>query len=420
MTAIAARAPRQAAFGFIFASALMNSISFGLMIPILPNLIRQFTGGDTAEASLWNTVFATTWGAMQLFAGPMLGVLSDRFGRRVILLISNFGLAVDFLFMAFAPTLWWLFVGRVLNGMTAASFSTGGAYVADITPPEQRAKNFGMLTSAFSFGFLVGPTLGGFLGEINIRLPFLVAAGMTTLNWFYGLLILPESLSQERRIQRFEWRRANPLGALRLLGTYPGLLGLAGVGFLFQLAQIVLPQVFVLYMGWRYHWTMSAVGLTLFLTGVMGVIVQMFLVGPAVARLGERRLVLIGCTAGALGFAWYGTAATGWVYLLGAPLFAFSGFLMPGVQGLMSQRVPPNAQGQMQGANQSLQGIAGVIGPPIFGLTFAFAVRHDANLHLPGLPIYLAGLLFALAFLIAWRFAYPARREPETTVAEAA
>jgi DHA1 family tetracycline resistance protein-like MFS transporter len=420
MTAVQARAPRKAAFGFIFASALMNSVSFGLMIPILPNLIRQFTGGDTAEASVWNTVFATTWGAMQLFAGPVLGVLSDRFGRRAILLISNFGLALDFLFMAFAPTLWWLFVGRVLNGMTAASFSTGGAYVADITPPEHRAKNFGMLTSAFSFGFLLGPTLGGFLGDINIRLPFLVAAGLTTLNWFYGLLILPESLPPERRLPRYEWKRANPLGALRLLRAHPGLLGLAGVGFLFQLAQIVLPQVFVLYTTWRYHWPLWVLGLTFPLTGILGVVVQMFLVGPAVARLGERRLVLIGCAAGALGFAWYGTAPTGLAYLIGAPLFAFSGFLMPGVQGLMSQRTPPNAQGQLQGANQSLQGIAGVLGPPIYGLTFAYAVRHDATLHLPGLAIYLAGALFGLAFLIAWRFAHPLRREPEEAVAEAA
>ena len=404
------RPQRQAAFGFIFTSALMNSVSFGLMIPILPNLIRQFTGGDTAAASEWNTLFATVWGAMQFIVGPILGMMSDRFGRRPILLISNFGLAVDFLFMALAPTLWWLFVGRILNGMTAASFSTGGAYVADITPPDQRAKNFGMLTSAFSFGFILGPTLGGFLGDINIRLPFFVAAGMTTLNWLYGLFILPESLPPERRAPAFQWSRANPLGSARLLLAHPGLLSLAAVAFLFQLAQIVLPQVFVLYTTYRYHWSMSVLGTTFLITGVMGVIVQMFLVGPAVKRFGERRLVLIGCAAGALGFAWYGTANTGWIYLAAAPIFAFSGFLMPGVQGLMSQRVPPNQQGQLQGANQSLQGIAGIIGPPVFGLTFAFSVRHEYTLHMPGLAIYLAGSLFVLAFLVAWNFAHAAPR----------
>nr|MEA2798813.1 transporter, family, tetracycline resistance protein [Phenylobacterium sp.] len=413
------RAPRQAAFGFIFASAVMNSISFGLMIPILPNLIKQFTGGDTAAASEWNVLFATTWGLMQFVFGPILGVLSDRWGRRPVLLISLFGLAVDFLFMAFAPTLWWLFVGRVFNGMTASSFSTAGAYLADVTPPERRAKSFGMLTSAFSFGFILGPTLGGFLGEHDIRLPFLVAAGLTSLNWLYGLLILPESLPKERRLAKFQWARANPLGSLRLLQSQRGLLALAAVAFLFQFAQIVLPQIFVLYTTYRYHWSLAMLGLTFPLTGILGVIVQMFLVGPAVARFGERRVVLIGAAAGALGFAWYGSATTGWAYLLAAPLFAFSGFMMPGLQGLMTQRVPPNQQGQLQGANQSLAGIGAILGPLVFGETFAWSIRNDATLHMPGLAIYLAGGLFVLAFLLALGVAHP-HRPPEPATASAA
>ncbi|THD57976.1 TCR/Tet family MFS transporter [Phenylobacterium sp.] len=414
----AARSVRQAAFGFIFASALMTSVSFGLMIPILPNLIKQFTGGDTAAASEWNVLFATTWGLMQFVVGPILGMLSDRVGRRPVLLISNFGLAVDFLFMALAPTLWWLYVGRILNGMTAASFSTAGAYLADVTPPEKRAKSFGMLTSAFSFGFLVGPTLGGFLGAYSLRLPFFVAAGITALNWLYGLLILPESLPDERRLAAFNWSRANPLGSLRLLQSHSGLLALASVAFLFQLAQIVLPQVFVLYTTYRYHWPTWILGLTFPITGIMGVIVQMFLVGPAVARFGERRIVLIGCVAGALGFFWYGSATNGWLYLLGAPLFAFSGFIMPGLQGLMTQRVAPNQQGQLQGANQSLQGIASFLGPLVFGESFAWSVRHEATLHMPGLAIYLAGGLLALAFAVAWGVAHPHR--PQTAIEPAA
>jgi DHA1 family tetracycline resistance protein-like MFS transporter len=403
--------PRQAAFGFIFASAVMNSVSFGLMIPILPNLIKQFTGGDTAAASEWNVLFATTWGLMQFAFGPILGVLSDRVGRRPVLLISLFGLAVDFLFMAFAPTLWWLFVGRVLNGMTASSFATAGAYLADVTPPERRAKSFGMLGSAFSFGFLLGPTLGGFLGQHDIRLPFLVAAGLTAVNWLYGLFILPESLPRERRLRRYEWARANPLGSLQLLRSQAGLLALACVAFLFQLAQIVLPQVFVLYATYRYHWSLATLGLAFPITGIMGVIVQMFLVGPAVGRFGERRVVLIGTVAGAAGFAWYGSAATGWAYFIGAPLFAFSGFILPGLQGLMTQRVPANQQGQLQGAVQSLQGVAGIIGPVLFGETFAWSIRNDANLHMPGLAIYVSSGLLALAFLLAWGVAHPHRRE---------
>lgn len=398
----ASRTPRrEAAFGFIFASALMNSISFGIMIPILPNLIRQFTGGDTAAASEWNLFFGATWGVMQFFFGPILGMLSDRVGRRPVLLISFFGLAVDFLFMAFAPTLWWLYVGRVLNGMTASSFSTAGAYIADISPPERRAKTFGMMTSAFSFGFIIGPTLGGVLGQHDLRLPFLAAAGLTALNFLYGLLVLPESLSPEKRLKAFQWRRANPVGSLGLLRTHPGLLGLASVGFLFQLAQVVLPTIFVLYTTERYGWTPQVLGFTFLLTGVLGVIVQMFLVGPIVARIGERRTVLAGAAIGALGFAWYGWAPTGWIYLLGAPIFCFSGLLMPGLQGLMTQRVPPNQQGQLQGAMQSLQGIASIFGPVVFGETFAWSLRHDATLHAPGLAIYLSAGLLALAFALA-------------------
>ncbi|MDB5442424.1 MAG: tetA [Phenylobacterium sp.] len=407
------RPRRQAAFGFIFASALMNSVSFGIMIPILPNLIKQFAGGDTAAASEWNVLFGVTWGVMQFVFGPILGMLSDRVGRRPVLLISFFGLAVDFLFMAFAPSLWWLFVGRVLNGMTASSFSTAGAYLADVTPPEQRAKSFGMLTSAFSFGFIIGPTLGGLLGEHSLRLPFVAAAIITALNWFYGLLILPESLAPERRLKTFNWSRANPLGSLRLLRSHAGLLGLAGVGFLFYLAQMVLPSIFVLYTTYRYGWTPGVLGLTFLLTGVLGVIVQMFLVGPAVARLGERRVVLLGAVMGALGFVWYGLAANGWVYLAGAPIFALSGLLMPGLQGLMTRRVPPNQQGQLQGANQSLQGIASIIGPLVFGETFAWSLRHEATLHSPGLAIYLAGGLLVLAFALAFGRAHPPKAEPQ-------
>jgi DHA1 family tetracycline resistance protein-like MFS transporter len=398
---------RRAAFGFIFATALMNAVSFGIMIPILPNLIKQFVGGDTAAASEWNVLFATTWGLMQFFCGPVLGMLSDRFGRRPVLLISLFGLFIDFLFMAFAPSLAWLYVGRILNGLTASTFSTANAYVADVTAPERRARSFGLLGSAFSFGFIFGPVLGGLLGNTDLRLPFKVAAGLTLLNWLYGMLVLPESLIPERRVKAIEWRRANPLGALAFLRARGNLLGLASVYFLFQLAQIVLPTIFVLYTGYRYGWTPRILGFTFMATGVSGIVVQIFLVGPVVKRIGERGAVLLGATGGVLGFVLYALAPNGWIYLMGIPVFAMISFMPPGLMGLMTRRVGPSHQGELQGANQSLMGISSVIGPPIFGLTFAWSIRHQGSLHLPGLAILISAALLTAALLLALRVARP-------------
>lgn len=418
--------PRRAAgFGFVFACALINSISFGIMIPVLPNLVKQFAGGDTASASEWTMVFSATWGLMQLFCGPVLGMLSDRIGRRPVLLISFGGLAVDFLFMAYAPTLGWLFLGRVINGLTAASFSTTNAYVADVTPPHERAKTFGWMGSAFSFGFLVGPALGGFLagpamthifGDFALRIPFLVAAALTAVNWLYGFFILPESLPPERRMTRFDWRRANPVGSLGFLKAHGDLMGLATIGFLFQLAHTVLPAIFVLYSGYRYHWTPDIIGLTMMGTGILGVLVQTLLVGPVVARIGERGALLLGCLGGVAGFALYGLASNGWAYLASAPVFAIMNFMQPGLQGLMTRRVGPQEQGRLQGANQSLQGIASVAGPIIFNSTFAWAIHNDATLHAPGLPIFIASALLLAAFLLAVKVGHA----PHATAAAAA
>lgn len=388
----------------------MNAVSFGIMIPVLPNLIRSFVGGDTAQgtaqASEWQFVFATAWGLMQFIFGPILGMLSDRYGRRPVMLISIFGLAVDFLFMAFAPTLAWLLVGRMISGMTAASFSTANAYVADVTTPERRARNFGLMGSAFSIGFLGGPALGGFLADINLRLPFMVAAGLCAINWLYGLLLLPESLPSERRIAAFDWRRANPLGSLKLLRSHRELLGFAVTYFLFVLAQNVLPNVFVLYTTWRYHWSLSFLGVTFLITGALGILVSAFLVGPVVKRIGERGAVLLGAFCGAVGFAVYALAPTGLIYFAGMPIFALMGLMQPGLQGLMTRLVGPSEQGQLQGANQSLQGISSIIGPALFSLTFAWALRRNASLHLPGLPILIAAGLLALAFVLAARTAH--------------
>jgi DHA1 family tetracycline resistance protein-like MFS transporter len=402
------RSRRTAAFGFIFAASLMNAVSFGIMIPILPNLIKQMVGGDTASASEWNVLFGTVWGLMQFICGPILGMLSDRFGRRPVLLVSIFGLFIDFLFMAFAPNLGWLFMGRVLNGATAASFSTANAYVADVTPPERRARNFGMLGSAFGFGFIIGPSIGGFLGETSLRLPFMVAAGICLINALYGLAVLPESLPPDRRTSSVNWRRANPLGSLAFLLEHGRLAILVIVAFLFQLGFTVLPAIFVLYSGYRYGWTPAILGWTFMATGVSQIVVQMFLIGLIVRKIGERGAVLLGCGAGAAGFLIYGLAPTGPLYLIGIPVWALSGFMMPGLMGLMTRRVGPQHQGQLQGVSQSVQGIASVLGPPLFGLTFSWAVRHDASLHLPGLPILISSALMLAAFFLSLRVATPA------------
>jgi MFS transporter, DHA1 family, tetracycline resistance protein len=406
---------RQAALGFIFVTAIMDVLSLGVMIPVLPNLVKSFGGGDTAMAADWNILFATTWGVMQFFCSPVLGLMSDRFGRRPVILTSIFGLGVDFLFMAFAPSLWWLFVGRVFNGMTAASFSTAGAYIADVTTPENRAKGFGLMGAAFGVGFTFGPALGGWLWEFDHRAPFLVCAALALLNWLYGFFILPESLPPERREPRFDWKKANPVGSLQLLRKHPGLLGLAGVGFLFQLAHNVLPSVFVLYMGFRYGWSPQTIGLTLMASGVSGIIVQALIVGRVVKAVGERGALLIGLVSGFAGFMIYALAPTGFLYLCGLPIFALTGLIQPGLQGLMTRRVLPNEQGQLQGANSAMMGIASILGPALFLMPFAFAVRHDATLHMPGLPVLIAAALMLAGAILGYAKARPAPvAEPQT------
>lgn len=412
------RTGRRAAFGFIFATALMDMLSLGIMIPVLPNLIKQFAGGDTAAASEWNVLFATTWGLMQFFCSPVLGMLSDRLGRRPVILISVFGLGIDYLFMAFAPTLMWLYVGRIINGMTAASFSTASAYVADVTAPEQRAKAFGLMGSAFGIGFVVGPVLGGWLGTYDLRLPFVVCAALALCNWLYGFFVLPESLPPEKRATAFVWRKANPFGSLTLLRAHRDLLGLAGVNALYLVAHNVLPAIFVLYTGYRYGWTPLQMGLNMMVTGILNIIVQALLVGPVVKRVGERGALLTGLFSGAAGFAVFAAAPTSLIYWMGMPIFALMGLVQPGLQGLMTRRVAPHEQGQLQGANAAALGLAAIFGPLIFGLTFAWSIRHEASLHAPGLAVALAAAFMVAAFALALRVARPYLADQQ--VAEAA
>ena len=391
---------RRAAFGFVFASAIACAMSIGIMVPVLPSLLKAFNSGDTALASEWNVTFAAFGGLMSFLVGPVLGLMSDRFGRRPVLLVSLSGLGLDFLFMAFAPTLAWLFIGRLISGATSGVFSTANAYVADVTPPEKRARAFGWMGSAFTIGFLAGPAIGGLLGSINLRLPFMAAAMLTLVNVMYGLFVLPESLSIVHRAAAFEWRRANPLGSLRLLRSHHELLPLATVGFLFQLANMVWPSVFVLYTSYRYNWTPAGTGFLMMAGSLLGVGVQSFLVGPVVRRFGERGAMAIGAASQMSGMAWNSIAPTTALYVLAMPVNSLSGLLMPGLQGLMTRLVGPTEQGQLQGANQSLMGIASIVGPVLFGLSFAWAVRHP-SLHVPGLPLMLSSLTMACCLGLA-------------------
>jgi DHA1 family tetracycline resistance protein-like MFS transporter len=393
-----APAPGRAAFIFIFITVALDMLALGVMVPVLPKLVLQFEGGDMARAVAVTGVFGFVWAAMQFVFAPVLGLLSDRFGRRPVVLLSNLGLGLDYVLMALAPTLGWLFVGRVVSGITAASFSTAGAYIADVTPPEKRAAQFGMLGAAFGLGFVVGPAVGGLLGAIDLRLPFWVAAGLSLANAAYGLFVLPESLPRERRAPRLAWARANPLGSLKLLRSHPELFGLALSALLYFLAHEALPSIFVLYTDHRYGWTESQVGLALAAIGVCSTVVSALLVGPAVKRLGERRAVIIGLLYGAAGFAFYGLAPTGSLFLVGIPLMSLWGIAGPSMQSLMTRRVDPSEQGQLQGALGSMRGITGMVGPLLFTQVFAAAIsRHGAV----GAPYVLAAVLVVLSVALA-------------------
>lgn len=392
--------PTRAAVAFIFITIVLDVLALGVIIPVLPDLVKDFVGGDTPRAAQIFGLFATVFAAMQFIFSPVLGMLSDRYGRRAVILTSSFGLGLDYVVMAIAPSLGWLFVGRIISGITAAGFATASAYIADVTPPEKRAASYGVIGAAWGLGFVLGPAMGGVLGHIGLRVPFWVAAGLTLVNAMYGLFVLPESLPREKRAP-FSMSRANPLGSLKLLRSHHELLGLAGVYGLYALSHHVLTSVVVLYAGYRYDWSERDVGLTLALVGVCGIIVQALLVRPVVASYGERRAMLGALLFGVAGFVIYALAPTGRIFLIGIPVFALIGFFGPSALGLMTRHVKPSEQGQLQGANACIMGIAGMIGPGLFTQTFSYFIHEDTVYHLPGAPFLLAAILLSCAFFLA-------------------
>jgi DHA1 family tetracycline resistance protein-like MFS transporter len=390
--------PRRGAVVFIFVTILLDMFALGLIMPVLPKLVEGFVDNDTASAARIFGVFGTAWALMQFFFSPVLGGLSDRFGRRPVVLLSNLGLALDYVLMALAPSLIWLFVGRMISGIISTAF----AYIADVTPPERRAAVFGKVGVAFGAGFILGPALGGLLGGMDPRLPFWVAAGLSFANTLYGLLILPESLPKERR-SPFRWRTANPVGALKLLRSNRVLAGLSVVTFIGQVAHVVLPSTFVLYATYRYGWDEKTVGLTLAMVGLCAMVVQGAAIEPIVKRFGERKALLLGLCCGAIGFLIFGVAPTGPLFWLGIPVMALWGIANAATQGLMSRLVAQDQQGALQGATTSVQSLSQLVGPFLFTLTFAYFIGSGAPWVMPGAPFLLASALLLLALLIAAR-----------------
>lgn len=391
----------KAALGFIFVTILLDMLALGVIVPVLPTLVTAFQHGDTARAAETIGLYATVWALMQFVFAPILGLLSDRFGRRPVILLSNAGLALDYVVMALAPTLSWLFLGRVFSGITSASVPTAIAYMTDVTPPEDRARSFGFVGAAFGLGFVVGPAVGGWLGAQNPRLPFWVAGGMSLLNALWGLFVLPESLPKEKRRARLDLSTANPLGTLALLRRHRELFGLASVNFIGWVAHEVYPVVFVLYASYRYGWNERTVGTVLALVGAIGIVVSAGLVGPVVRRLGERRTLLLGTLLGAAGFALYGWAPAAGFFLAALPVAGLWGLAGPASQALMSRRVSLSEQGELQGALGSVRSLAMLAAPSIFSLTFAFAIAPERRVKIPGAPWFVAAGLLVLAATLA-------------------
>jgi DHA1 family tetracycline resistance protein-like MFS transporter len=400
--------PRKPALGFIFVTLALDILGIGLIIPITPRLIESFQATASADsmvvanASRTYGLLIALYSLMQFVGAPVLGSLSDRFGRRPVILLSLLGSGLDYFFLAFAPSLGWFFVGRIISGLTGANFGAATAYIADISPPEKRAANFGLIGAAFGLGFILGPALGGLLGDVGLRVPFMVAGGLTLLNTLYGWLVLPESLAPENK-RAFSWSRSNPVGALLHLRRHPMVLGLTGTYFLIYLAHQALPGTWVLYTAYRYNWTVRQTGLSLAIVGLMAAIVQGGLTRIIVKRIGEQRAAVLGLAIAALAYAGYGLATEGWMIYLILVFGSLGGVTGPAVQGLISRNVGPDEQGGMQGSLTSLASIAGILGPAIATNLFSHFVKQPGAAHLPGAAFFFSALLTIAALLLAVR-----------------
>jgi len=393
---------KEAALGFIFITLLIDIIGFGIIIPILPQLIQNLTHGTVSEASRYGGLLIFAYSLMQFVCSPIIGNLSDQFGRRPVLLCSLFGFGIDYLFLAFAPSIGWLFVGRMIAGITGASITTGSAYISDISTPEKKAQNFGMIGAAFGLGFIIGPVLGGQLAHFGIRWPFIGAACLSLINWLYGFFILPESLAKENR-RRFEWKRANPVGSLKLLNKYPVISGLVISITLIYVASHSVQTTWSYYTIEKFGWSPTMIGYSLGVVGVCVAIVQGLLIRRIIPRLGQEKSVYTGLALYAIGFTLFAYASQTWMMYAFTAVYCLGGIAMPSIQGIISTHVPPNEQGELQGALTSLMSATSIIGPLIMTNVFSYFTSTAAPIHFAGAPFIVSAVLTIISSVLAYR-----------------
>ena len=393
---------RSPALIFIFITLFIDVTGFGIIIPVMPSLLQSLIGpGSTiSEAATFGGWLVSAYAITQFFCSPIVGGLSDRFGRRPILLASLFGFGMDYLFLVFAPSIGWLFFGRVIAGVMGASFTTAGAYIADISTPENRAQNFGIIGAAFGLGFIIGPIIGGLLGDFGPRVPFMVAGSLTLLNWLYGFFILPESLKPENR-RKFEWSRANPVGTLVSLWKFPVVAGLLVALTFVYLAAHAVQGNWSYYTIEKFKWNSTSIGISLAVVGFVFALVQGLLIRKIIPALGQKRSVYVGIGFYALGLLMYAFATEGWMMYAFTFIYCMGGIAGPALQGIMSGKVPPNAQGELQGGFTSLMSLTSIIGPPMMNNLFAFFTRPNQGIYFPGAAMLLGSCLMVISAVLA-------------------
>jgi DHA1 family tetracycline resistance protein-like MFS transporter len=399
----------KAAMGFIFITLLIDVIGFGIIIPVMPKLISQLIHGSISDASRYGGWLLFAYATMQFIFSPVLGNLSDQYGRRPVLLFSLFGFGIDYLFLAFAPTVGWLFIGRLFAGITGASFTTASAYIADVSTPEKRAQNFGLLGVAFGLGFIIGPVIGGKLAHINLRAPFIAAAILCLLNWLYGFFILPESLPKENR-RKFDWKRANPVGSLMHLNKYPVIAGLIISITLLYLAAHAVQTTWSYYTIEKFKWNEDMVGNSLGVVGFCVMLVQGLLIRAVIPKIGQEKSVYIGLILYAVGFVLFAYASQSWMMFAFTAVYCLGGIAGPALQGIISTHVPANEQGELQGALTSLMSATSIIGPLLMTYTFSYFTTQSSKIYFPGAPFLLGSVFTCISAILAYRSLHPSKQ----------